>query len=69
MDAIAAQIEVAQLGLAQRAQKYLDTAALTLVESVARPAAQQLAAPAATAIPVEPVQAAPRDGTTVHVVA
>lgn len=66
MDSTTVQLEAAQLGLVQRAQKYQDAAALKLIESIA-PAGP--AAPPSNVPPVEPVRAAPRDGGTIHVVA
>jgi hypothetical protein len=71
MNAAAVQIEAAQLGLVQRTQKYLDAAALQLVESSTGGGAQQLKAaePPSRTPPVQPVSAAPREGSSVHVVA
>jgi len=66
MDSNTVQLEAAQLGLIQRTQKYQDAAALKLIESVTP---QGPTAPPPSAPPVEPVRAAPRDGSTVHVVA
>jgi len=71
MNAAAVQIEAAQLGLVQRTQKYMDAAALKLVESAAGGGAQRLqssdAAPSTP--PVQPVSASPREGSSIHVVA
>lgn len=72
MNAAAVQIEAAQLGLVQRTQKYLDAAALQLVESAVGGGAQQLQAqaePVSRIPPVQPVSAAPREGSSIHVVA
>lgn len=72
MNAAAVQIEAAQLGLVQRTQKYVDAAALKLVESAAGGGAQQLQSvdqPSARTPPVQPVSASPREGSTIHVVA
>lgn len=66
MDSTSVQLEAAQLGLVQRTQKYLDAAALKLIESIVPPGP---AAPPSNTPPVEPISAVPRDGTTVHVVA
>ena len=68
MDAATVQIEAAQLGLVQRTQKYLDAAALKLIEGIG-PAPGQPAVPPSNVPPVEPVAAPPRDGGTIHVVA
>lgn len=71
MNAAAIQIEAAQLGLVQRTQKYLDAAALKLVET-ATSGGQALQAPSEPpprTPPVQPVSAAPREGSSVHVIA
>ena len=68
MDAVTTQLEAAQTGAVQRTQRYVDTASLKVPENQAPPAAE-LAAPAASAVPVEPVKAPPRQGGSVHVVA
>jgi hypothetical protein len=71
MNAAAVQVEAAQLGLLQRTQKYLDAAALRLVDSATGGGAQQLQAsePPSSTPPVQPVAASPREGSTIHVVA
>ncbi len=72
MNAAAVQIEAAQLGLVQRTQKYLDGAALQLVESAtAAPQGGQApsAAPPPRTPPVQPISAAPREGSSIHVIA
>jgi len=72
MNAAAVQIEAAQLGLVQRTQKYMDAAALKLVESASGGGAQQLQVaeqPVSRTPPVQPVSASPREGSTIHVVA
>ena len=70
MNAVGAQIEIAQAGLVQRTQKYLDAAALKLVESVTSQDGSSIqVAPRGNAPPVQPVLAAPREGATLHVVA
>ena len=72
MNAAAIQIEASQLGLVQRTQKYMDAAALKLVESATGGGAQQLQAsaePQTRVPPVQPVSASPREGSTIHVVA
>jgi hypothetical protein len=66
MDSNTVQLEAAQLGLLQRTQKYQDAAALKLIESIS-PSGPT--APPSNVPPVQPVSAAPRDGSTVHVVA
>lgn len=67
MNSAAVQIEAAQLGLVQRTQKYQDAAALRLIEDAS--AGQQAYAPQPRTPPVQPVSAAPREGSTLHVVA
>lgn len=68
MNSAAVQIEAAQLGLVQRTQKYQDAAALRLIED-ASAGHQQAYAPQPRTPPVQPVSAAPREGSTLHVVA
>lgn len=70
MNPVAVQIEAAQLGLVQRTQKYLDAAALQLVETATGSAQQpRPSEPPPRTPPVEPVSAAPREGSSIHVVA
>jgi hypothetical protein len=71
MNAAAVQIEAAQLGLVQRTQKYMDAAALKLVDSATGGGAQKLQSSDATpnVPPVQPVSASPREGSSIHVVA
>ena len=73
MNAAAMQTDTAQLGLVQRTQKYMDAAALKLVESStggANPSQPlKTAEPPPRAPPVEPVSAAPREGSSIHVIA
>lgn len=70
MNSAAIQLEAAQTGLIQRTQKYEDAAALRLVESSSQGAGQQYAtAPPPRFPPVEPISVAPREGSTVHVIA
>ena len=71
MNAAAVQVEAAQLGLVQRTLKYVDAAALRLVDVATGGGAQQREAtePPPNVPPVEPVSAAPREGSTIHVVA
>jgi hypothetical protein len=69
MNSAAVQMEAAQLGLVQRTQKYEDAAALRLVEGAT---SQQLKAPSEPpprSPPVEPVAAAPREGSNLHIIA
>ena len=68
MNSATLQIEVAQLGLVQRNQKYQDAAALKLIEGVASTPEVKVAPPP-HAPPIEPVAASPRDGSSLHVVA
>jgi hypothetical protein len=67
MNSNTVQLEAAQLGLVQRAQKYEEAAALKLVETATGQA--QTAAPPPGVPPVQPISAAPREGSTVHVIA
>jgi hypothetical protein len=70
MNSATVQLEAAQVGLLQRTQKYEDTAALKLVESATSGSGQgHQAAPPPGVPPVQPVSAAPREGSTVHVIA
>ena len=71
MNSTAVQIEAAQYGLVQRTQKYLDAAALRLVESGSGGGEHKLQASDAPvrSPPVQPVSAAPREGSSIHVVA
>jgi hypothetical protein len=68
MDASTVEMEAAQLGLAQRAQRYENAAALKLVE-VAAAGQPQAAQPQPGVPPIQPVSASPREGSTVHVIA
>jgi hypothetical protein len=68
MNAAAVQIEAAQMGLVQRAQKYEGQAALKLIEG-ATSNQPQSAAPPPSSPPVQPVSASPREGSTLHVIA
>jgi len=64
------QLEAAQAGLIQRTQKYEDAAALRLVESsTSGPGQERGAAPPPGVPPIQPISAAPREGSTVHVIA
>lgn len=65
----AVSVEAAQLGLVQRTQKYLDAAALKLVDSVTSSPSPQSPAPPSRMPPVEPTSAPPREGSSLHVVA
>jgi hypothetical protein len=69
MNSATVQMEAAQLGLLQRTQKYEDAAALRLVETATSEGGQHQAAPPPTVPPVQPVSAAPREGSTIHVIA
>lgn len=71
MNTAAVQMEAAQLGLVQRTQKYQDAAALRLIEESGSSAQGQVqsSAPPPRTPPVEPVSAAPREGSTTHVIA
>jgi hypothetical protein len=72
MNAATVQIEAAQLGLVQRTQKYLDGAALKLIDGATGGGAQQpqaSAEPVSRTPPVQPVSATPREGSSIHVVA
>jgi hypothetical protein len=71
MNTAAVQVEAAQAGLVQRAEKYKDAAALKLIEGMASGGSQaELATPPSSSMPpVHPVNAAPREGTSIHVVA
>ena len=70
MNSATVQLEAAQVGLLQRTQKYEDAAALKLVETATNGAGQpQAAAPPPGVPPVQPISAAPREGSTVHVIA
>jgi hypothetical protein len=70
MNSATVQLEAAQVGLLQRTQKYEDAAALKLVESSTGGAGQEhAAAPPPRVPPIQPVSAAPREGSTVHVIA
>ena len=69
MNASTVEIEAAQVGgMSQRAQRYENAAALKLVES-ATSSQGQSSQPMPGVPPVQPVSAAPREGSTVHVVA
>jgi len=68
MNSAAVQIEAAQAGLIQRTQKYEDAAALKLVDGATSVPLQSSAPPPRTP-PVQPVAAAPREGSSVHVIA
>ncbi|MBK9518074.1 MAG: hypothetical protein IPO09_12110 [Anaeromyxobacter sp.] len=71
MNQAAAQIEVAQASLVQRTQKYQDAATLRLIEGISSGGSQvELATPPASNVPpVHPVNAAPREGSSIHVIA
>jgi hypothetical protein len=62
-------VETTQAGLLQRTQKYVDTAALKLVESTMAESHESTTPPNANIPPVEPVSAQPKNGATVHVIA
>jgi hypothetical protein len=69
MNSATVQMEAAQFGLLQRTQKYEDAAALRLVETATSEGGQHQAAPPPTVPPVQPISAAPREGSTIHVIA
>ncbi len=78
MDSNGVQLEAAQVGMLQRAQKVQGEGSLKLIDSAASstslaavpPGPGQLPTPpGSTAPPVQPVSAPPRDGGSVHVIA